>query len=179
MSTSLSTANVRAQIPPAGRRLFRIWQQLPTGPVSESEMNAAIIKAGNVYEGDLAAAQALRSSLVLADAVSARGGDDGQLLYERSSEFPIHAPNHPGSESFNRELARISEREHEQHAERDRAVQAALENGSFGQQRRETVALIRETVEEMFEEKVAELLRGLDREYVEELRERLRKKVAA
>jgi hypothetical protein len=169
----MTTAQL-AKIPPAGRRLFRIWQGLPEGPLSESEMNAAIIKAANLYEGDSAGAQALRTSLLFAEVVTARGGE-----YQRATEFPVWPDNSPGSPAFNAQLARVSEREHEEHAERDRAVQAALENGPFGQQRRETIALIRETVEEMFEEKVAELLRGLDREHVEELRERFRRKVAA
>jgi hypothetical protein len=169
----MTTAQL-AKIPPAGRRLYRIWQQLSEGPLSERELDEAIIRACNMYEGDGAGAMAERSSLLLAGVVTASAGQ-----YQRATEFPVWPDHGPGTEGFNKQLRERSDLEHEEHAERDRAVQAALENGPFGQQRRETIALIRETVEEMFEEKVGELLRGLDREYVEELRERLRRKVAA
>jgi hypothetical protein len=169
-----TTAEQLSQIPGPARRLFRIWQQLPQEPLSQSEMDTAIIKAANLYEGDLAAASAFRSTLTLAEAVTARRGEDGEIAYQRTSEFPVHGPTHPGSESFNRQLEQQATWEREQHAERDRAVQAAVENGSFGQQRRELLVLIdqrgRELFEEMFAERMGEMRRAQDSASVQHIR---------
>ena len=159
---------------PQARSLKRLWSRLPAGPLTEERLDEAIIEAANLYPGDYATALALRSSLVIAQAVTVRQGDKPrEPTYERVSEFPEHPPNHVGSDAYNREL----ERQHREHEELMRQQDAhhaqQFAESPLGQQREMIIALIDQRVEEAVNARVGELLRSLDDPSISRMRERL------
>jgi hypothetical protein len=141
--------------------LMRIWSALPTGPLGEEELNSSILQAAGIYEGDNAAASALRSSLLLAQALTSRIGESGERQYVRSAEFPDWPDNGPGTDAFNSQIeaAAAAEREMVEAASR-----VLYEGSPIARERQEMLALIDERVERKFDE----LLRKMDKEGMRE-----------
>jgi|ERR1035441_6190250 hypothetical protein len=164
--TSLTKKQLAA-LPPAGRALYKIWLAVPDGPLSEDELHSAILSTTGHNEGDLAFADAMRSSLTSASAVTARRDAAGAVEYMRAKAFPIWPPNGPGSESFNEQLVAIQTAEHEA---RDRSATAAYESSHEARQRADMVRLIDGRFHELFDE----LVRAEDVSVRERLRARLR-----
>ena len=163
-----SLKQVLAQIPPAGRPLYKIWQGLPTGPLSEDELHSAILSATGHLEGDLAFASAIRHQLQAGEVVMVSRDAHGAVEYQRAATFPTWPPNGPGTEAFNRQLGEMQAAEHEA---RDRAAKVAYESSLENRQRSDVTALIDRRIVEVF----GELIKGEDRATIERLRERLRK----
>lgn len=180
MATALTPQQVYQQIrDPQGRRLFQLWRKLPDGPMTEDALDVAIIRAAGLYELDTAGAHAYRSSLLNVRqpdgserALIARRGEDGALLYEKGTVFPLLEDGGPGSARFNAQLARQAEEEEELQREEDRAIRDNMASSPFGVHRRELLALIDERVDNRIEQ----LAEDLDGSAVEQLREALHKR---
>ncbi len=154
--------------------LKHLWKSLPDGPLSERELEDAILRAtpGN-HEGDNALAGAHRAGLMTARALTVRQGEHGQLEYTRTEEWPEWPDAAAfGSEGFNDELRRL----HKQDQERlDREHRAMSETLPQKRERDQLIALI----DERFDAKIGVLLGALDGGTVKRLRERLRDSDAA
>lgn len=157
---------------PLARQLKRTWQQLPSGHLTERQMDEAIIRARDLYEGDYAGAGAIRASLVNAGAVTVRQGDErGEWVYEKADAFPELPFNGYGSEPFNRELARLSEQEQARLAALDEQRRLEFERSPWGWQRKQIIALI----DQRIDERLGEVLReaSLDEQTIARVRGRL------
>ena len=115
-----------------------IWARLPAGQLTQSELDGHIIRIARLHEGDHAAAQAVRSTLLISKAITARpSSEPGGLVYEKVAALPAWPlDNGPGTPGFNAELDRVRAAEGERFAEIDRQRQLDYENSPLAQQRR-------------------------------------------
>jgi len=191
MATSLSVPQVAAQIQANERSLWRLWQGLPTDPLTERELEDAISAAAN-RPGDRAFAKAIVANLCMATpvhvdgeltnqyAVTLRKDDRGSWVYERSETYPVSTATL--AQAMDLELEKAQARERQRFEEIDAESQRRLETGPWGIERRDTINLIRDVVKadgaELLREAIREELRVLLAEAsqteLDGLRERLR-----
>jgi hypothetical protein len=184
------------QVPDAERRLYRLWRELPTGPLTERELEDAICAAAG-QPGDQAFAKAIVANLCMAAAVRVDGelvnqyamtlrrDDQGKLFYQRSEAYPVGEDAGYGSDAFNQQLAARAEREKEdlERLEADRQRQRdespwAIEQRNRAEQVREIIraeggALLREAIRAEARAAVLELLSDLDQSTAARLRAQL------
>lgn len=196
MATSLSIAQVAAQIPANERRLYRIWRAIPTGPLTERELEETIAAAAD-RPGDHAFAAAIRANLQMPTPVRVDGelvyqyamtvgkDDQGKLVYQRSAEYPVGEDASFGTPAFNEVLAARAEREKEEldRLDADRQRQRdespwAIEQKDRAEQVREVIraeggALLGEVIREETRAAVLELLSDLDQSTAARLRAQL------
>jgi len=170
------------QIPAAERRLYRLWQSLPTGPLTERELWDAICVAAD-QPGDQGFAQAIVANLLMPTpvrvdgeltwqrALTLRKDDRGKLVYQRTEAYPVGEDAGIGSDAFNQQLAARAAKEREdldrlaadRQRQRDESPWAIMERGRLEQVREviraEGGALLREAIREQ----VLELLGEGDR----------------
>jgi hypothetical protein len=173
------------QVPDAERRLYRLWQELPTGPLTEREIEDAICVAAGL-PGDQAFAKAIVANLCMQTpvlvageltwqrALTLRKDDQGRLVYERSETYPVGEDASFGSPAFNAQLAARAEREKAdlERLEADRQRQRdespwAIEQRNRAEQVREIVlaegaGLLREAIREQAAAVLRELLAEID-----------------
>lgn len=147
--TSLSVAEARAQLPADGKRLLKLWEGLGNGDFTRSELDQRIIALSGIYKGDLARAQAIRSSLEVAKVVLIHLDENGADVYRRAKEFPIHPSNRHGTDSFNEKLTKMAA---EQRRLVDKEAEASRTRWEESPQYRERIE-----VEELVKRQVAEL----------------------
>ena len=104
-------AEARAQLPADGKRLLKLWEGLGNGDFTRSELDQRIIALSGIYKGDLARAQAIRSSLEVAKVILIHLDENGADVYRRAKEFPIHPSNRHGTDSFNEKLTKMQAEE--------------------------------------------------------------------
>jgi len=174
------------QIPHAERRLHQLWSELPTGPLTERELEDAICKTVG-QPGDQAFAQAIIAQLqmptpvrvdgelVWKRALTLRAGEQGKKpFYERASEYPVGESADFGSDAYNQQLAARAEREKQDldrlDADRERQrlespfalMQRDRDDRTRELIRTEGGALIRDAIREEVRAGVLELLDDLD-----------------
>jgi len=184
------------QVPHAERRLYELWLTIPTGPLTERELEDAICKTVG-QPGDQAFAQAIVAQLemqapvrvdgelVWQRALTRRRDDRGKLVYERAAEYPVAEDAGYGSEAFNAQLAARAEREKQdlERLEADRERQRgespwAIEQRNRDDRVRELIraeggALLREAIREEARAAVLALLSDLDQSAAARLRAQL------
>ncbi len=147
--TSLSLAEARTQLPADGKRLLRIWEQLGTSDYTRSELDRKILEATGIYPGDLARAQAIRSSLCLSGVVRERLDERGATVYTKAKTFPIHGDNRHGTDSFNAKLDKMAAEERRLVEVEEAASRERYENTAAYRERVEVEALIDRRVAEL------------------------------
>jgi hypothetical protein len=169
------------QIPAAERRLYRLWQSLPTGQLTERELWDAICVAAG-QPGDQAFAQAIVANLLMPTpvrvdgeltwqrALTLRKDGRGKPIYQRTEEYPVGEDAGIGSDAFNQQLAARAAKEREdldrldadRQRRRDESPWAIIERGRLEGVREvirnEGGALLREAIREQ----VLELLGEID-----------------
>lgn len=161
-----------ATVSPLARRLKRLWQALPAGEwLSEDDVDERIIRHERLYEGDRAAAGAVRAQLCSARALIARRVDGSREIEYRKAETWTEWPDSGyGSDAFNAELRRLSEAEQARLRDLDEQRARELEDSPLAWQRRMMIELIDERVAQKF----AELTAGLDDDLLARMRARVR-----
>jgi hypothetical protein len=98
------------QVPARAQRLYALWEQLPTTPLDEGELEHVILRTldGSGREAD---ASGLSYLLVSSGAVIAVGDEAGRVTYTKADEFPEHPENGIGSDVHNAYLADRSREE--------------------------------------------------------------------
>jgi hypothetical protein len=184
------------QIPDSERRLYRLWQALPTGALTERELEDAVCAAAG-QPGDQAFAKAIVANLLMQTPVRVDGeltwqraliqrkGDSGKLVYERSATYPVGERADYGSDAFNAQLAARAQREKEDQdrLEADRQRQRdespwAIEQRNRDDRVRELIrdeggALLREAIRVEARAAVLALLSDLDQSTAARLRAQL------
>jgi hypothetical protein len=138
---------VMTQVPARAQRLFAIWRALPSDPLTERALEAAILKLLDRPGAD-ADASAYRHMLTGSGAVRATRNGSGGVVYTRSKSFPEWPDNDvgPGSPSYDAHLAEIAQREQEDH---DRVAAEVERNAPQNLQRAELVRLIDSRLDEL------------------------------
>ena len=95
--TSLSVAEARAQLPADGKRLLRIGNSSGTPDFTRTGLDGKIIEVTAFYKGDLARAQALRTSLAARESCGFSLDERGAEVYpprEGVPDPPVEPPRH-------------------------------------------------------------------------------------
>lgn len=158
MATSLSVAEVRAQIP-GDDRLDAIYRALPGGWLGEREMRAAVTRIAGLREWDSAAAGALLASMEVAGLLLSRVSDVPNVGKEFSGN-----PDPPEPVSFqDAEAKRIAAQAEWERGERER--EAADRTRAHRQLRETELAFERAHIHGLIDERLKEL--GIHPEHTE------------
>jgi len=167
---------VSAQVPARAGRLHELWRRLPTDPLTERELEAALVRLLDRPAAE-ADASAYMEMLLTAEAVKATG-QQGRVVYVRSKEFPVfEEQTGPGSASYDAELRQMAAREQEQH---DRNAEEVRRNSPANRQREELVALVNSLIDQRLGELRAEppvVLQQRHHRDQELLRQRMRERL--
>lgn len=140
--------------------LRRLWARLPDRPLSERELEEAILETSGHRPGDYAWAGAMRSALVAAHAVTVTRRDDGQLEYARGrwTDWPDASP---GTPAYNAELARRQAVNEAELKLADQARAREFAASPAGRQRQQILELIDSRIDErvkaLVDARIAEL----------------------
>jgi hypothetical protein len=157
-------------IPHRAARLHQLWQRLPAHPLSERQLEEAILHWLD-RPGAQADAAAYRHMLCGSQAVIATTNGNGGITYQKAPEFPVWPDNGPGSDAYNRQLAEMAQHEQEQH---DRVSAEVERNAPQNRQREELDARIREVSGEVIDARIDELRRTFESRAVTRARQLLR-----
>jgi hypothetical protein len=174
------------QVPQRAARLHQLWSRLPDSPLTEDELEAAILKVLD-RPGAEADASAYKSMLLHAQAVVTTRDEDSVIRCRRSESFPTWDEEvGPGSAAWDWQLDELAEEEKRQH---DATAEEALKNSPQSRQRIELDQHIRQVLREdegaravliaLVGAEVRRVLPGLIREQIRsaELRGQMRERI--
>ena len=170
---------------PNAVHLHAIWQTLPDGSLTRTELHSAILRAKGITFEDDALASGIRSSLVLCGAIEPRRASDGSIAYFRAARFPILKPCGIGTDRYNAELRRLAD---EEHARADEATRLRRENDPQHRSFQELLSIVdarvaehvsartEALIDERFDDLTEELEHTVDRGTVDKIRALLKRR---
>jgi hypothetical protein len=162
------------QVPARAQRLYSIWQRLPADPMTERQLEEAILGLldGPAREAD---ASAYMSTLRHAQAVIATRNGDGGIVFRKAAEFPTWPEAvGPGSRAYDEQTAELADA---QKVRLDAVDEEAWRHSPQARQRSELLAFIHEAVGQAIDERFDRLRRelpGLVRRHLDEVAVRAR-----
>jgi hypothetical protein len=163
--------STQQRIPQRAARLYSLWQRLPDCPLTERQLEQAILRVLD-RPGAEADASALRHMLCGSHAVIASRDESGVTHYRKAPEFPVWPDNGPGSPSYDEHLRELAQQETEQH---DRVAAEVERNSPQIRQRQELDAHIRQMAGEVIDARIDELRRAADGAAITRARQLLRR----
>ena len=137
-------------VPQRAQRLYAVWSALPDGPLTERQLEEAILRILH-RPGAQADASAYLAMLTDSRAVVATNG-----TFQKATEFPkVPEPAGPGTQEYDRQTALMAARQEE---EFDRSAEEAFRNSPQNTARIELIALI----DARIDERILELRRLAD-----------------